>query len=663
MANYLQILINNNTGLPQGQDLYLYIIGEVYDATNNDYDYYSYQLSTDGNFVATVGAANTVYPISFSSLGVTADNTAVSYFNFNQGENFSGRIWFSTSNNLMTISKLQASQPNPSGGDLFDFVELTINANDNVNCDTTQVVGLGIPITMINPAVLSFPPTGAASQYTYPNAVGIVPGNTLSSICTNFTSYVNAVELSEFADCVASYAPAVAGNANVQWLINPGYQVPLYDASQTPSGLAVCLDKMIFQFFNYFNSGNTLSIIFEGTTYTGSVVIEAGLDISNPTQEYCALIFTDISGNTYPIFYPYFNTNSAATQGGSLNPNGVLPPPPGFWTTQNLPVSLPASGQVLQCEGVFNDGNPTSGNKTILAALQNIVVTFLNRGLIPGADMNNFFACTGNLTLTSNPVTFTDNSPADSTTVPAASLLYVPSQIPANTNPATCSVSGSIELSGATPVVTQAFSLQAGQVVVSQPDTLPGNYCQSPVAVQLTPGPNPAPDQLVQFAFNYVSASWPGGTAPSLVAPVTVTYTPNLATAPTASFAGAGFSTDIQVGMNVFDINVQNPSVVSAVGTDEFTIKSTVTGVLPSPNTDTLVVGNFYPMAGTVAKGCWNAFAAFLHYGGNGTPAPYISNQGYAFAYDDDGGYSSDITVSFPENGSCALGIYLGPLA
>jgi hypothetical protein len=183
------------------------------------------------------------------------------------------------------------------------------------------------------------------------------------------------------------------------------------------------------------------------------------------------------------------------------------------------------------------------------------------------------------------------------------------------------------------------------------------------VVVQLAKGPGPAPDQLVQFAFNYESAAWPVGTPPALSGPVQVTYTPNLASAPTASFAGTGFSSSIQAGMNVLDVNVQNPATVTAAGTSEITLQSAINGLLPSPGTDTLLIGNFFPMSGTQALGCWNAFAAFLHYGGNGTPAPYISNQGYAFAYDDDGGYSSDITVVFPQSGNTAIGIYLGPLA
>lgn len=661
MANYLQILINNDMGLGSKVELYLYIIGEV--ENSGAYDYYSYKLSTDGNVVATMGDKNKVYAIPFSSLKADPKNPGVSHFNFDQSQAFSGRIWFSTSKDLLTISSLQVNQPNPSGGLLFDFTELTITAGSSVNCDTTQVVGLGIPITIINPTVLAFPPSGKMSAYTYPNAIGIVPGNSLSSICKNFTGYANAIGLSEFSDCVQTYTAGTKSDP-VQWLINPGYQVPVYEAGQTPQGLSICMDEMIFQFFNYYyNSKNSLSITFEGVVYTGTVVIQAGFDSGAPKQEYCALCFVDPSNNQYPIFYPYFNTNSATSQGGTLNPDGVLPPPPSWWSTNGLASNIPASGQVFLCNGVFNDGNTGAyiSSKTILAALQNLVVTMLNRGMVPGATMNNLFACTGNLALIASPVYFTDNSPADSTSVVGATLLYTPTQIPPNTTASTCNVSGSIQLKKGSSKGTTLTQQFVGPHV-DPPATLPNNYCTTPIVNQLITDPTNSQDQLVQFAFQYVNAVWPDG-VPSLVAPVNVKYFPDLPTEPTASFSGTGFPSGIQKGMNVLDANVQNPSFVSSVGTDTLTIQSTINGILPSPNTDTLIIGNFFPVKDNAALGCWNAYAAFLHYGGNGIAAPYISNQGYAFAYDDDGGYSSDITVNFPESGNCSLAIYLGPLS
>jgi hypothetical protein len=654
MASYLQVQISSALTLPAGQEMYIYIIGGV-SAANNTVDYYSWHLSTDGNYVATQGSANTVYAIALSSLGT--DSNSVPYFNFDQSQGFSGRIWFSSSNSLLTISDNQVTQPDPSSGLLFDFVELTLTASQDVNLDTSQVTGLGIPITVINPAVLTFPPQTPYTDYTFPNAVGIVPGNSLQGILSNFSSYLNQIGLSAYSVCAQSYT-ATGSTTAVSWLINPGYMVPAYDSSITPSGLSVAFDNVLYEFFNFFyagagGEGGTLTIQYNSIVYTGQTVVQAGLDPANSTQEYCALIFTDPDKNTYPVFYPYFTTNSASTQGGSLNPQSSLPPPPGWWTTNNLPSTTPASGQVLLNNGVFNDQNPNVVNGTILAELQNIVVTLINRGLIPGATMNNLFVCNGQLSLTVEPVSFQDSSPNCS--LNGASLIYAPSQIPPDAI-VNANVSGSIVLNnGDADQLTQSFS----DNIVSIPASPPANYCQSPVVVQLAPVNG---QQQTNFVFDYVSAVWT--TAPQLTPPVSVTYYPTIQSAMTATFAGTGFSADIAAGMNVLDVNVQNPSSVTAATTTSISLQSSINGLLPSPNPDTLLIGNFYPTNDSgAAVGSWNAFAGFLHYGGNGIPAPYISNQGYAFAYDDDGGYSSDVTVNFPASGNCSIGIYLGPLS
>ncbi len=662
MANYLTVKINSAIALPSGQELYLYIIGGITSGTTTDY--YSYSLSTDGNYVASQGAPDTVTAIALSSLGVDPDNASSYYFNLDQSVYFSGRIWFSNSDSLLTISSLAVSQPEPSSGLLFDFAELTLTANDNVNLDTTQVVGIGIPITIVNPAAVAFPPKAPFSNYTYPNAIGIVPGNTLAGLQTNFQKYLTEVGLTDFNCCVQSYT-ASGSSTPVNWLINPGYMVPDYTSGTAPAGLSAGMDNVLFDFFNYYCSANgnnnTLSIVFEGITYTGATVIQAGIDQGNPSQQYCALIFTDTSGNTYPIFYPYFSTNSASTQGGSLNPGSSLPPAPSWWSKKGLSSTLPATGMVLQNEGVFKDQNIYVNNQTILAALQNIVVTMLNRGLIPGSTINNLFVCTGNLNLTVSPVTFTDESPMSSATLSGASLIYAPSQIPAG-GTISCTVNSATLVLNSTETTGQVTQSVTNNVVAA-PAAGTTNYCTSPVVVQLA---SEGGQEETNLVFNYLSAVWGSNAAdsPQLSGNVSVTYEPIVQTALEATFSGTGFPSGITKGMNVFDLNVQNPGTVIATRPDSVSIQSSIGGLLPSPNTDTLVFGYFYPLTQTgTAIGYWNAFAGFLHHGNSSVPAPYISNQGYAFAYDDDGGYSSDITVTFPQSGNVAVGIYLGALS
>lgn len=651
MANYLKILINSDITLSAGETLYVYIIGNV------SGDYYSYNLSTDGNYVASYNTADTVYAIELTSLGVDASRSNTYYFQFDQSQAFSGRVWFSTANNLLTITNGAVSQPEPGSGAFFDFTEFTIVAGTCANCDTSQVVGLGIPITMVNPSELAFPPSGDTSQYTYPNAVGIVPGQSLNTICNNFTNYVNAIGLSDFSACVQNYS-------GTKWLMNPGSQIANYAAGTTPSGLATSLDGAIEQFFTYFyNSGNTLNITFGGMNYTGSTLIQAGIDTGNPTQEYCYLNLVDTNNIAYPIYYPYFNTNSALPQGGGLNPGGTLPPPPSFWTSGgSLPTTSPASAQALLCEGVFNDGNPTVSNSVVLAGLQNIVVSLINRGLIPGGSFNNFFPCDGTMSLNITPTTVTDPAPNESCSLSGASLLYTPTLVPAGLqSTAGAGITGSVNLEGALTGGKTLVQAVNGTSVAAAPSGA-SNYCTSPVIVQFMANPDGSNNQLLQFAFNYDSAVWPSSNTPALSSSVTITYE-NADTAMTGTFTGENFSSEIVAGMNVFDISTQNPGTITAASTTSLTVQSSINGLNRFTNPDTLIVGNFYPVSKGQAVGCWNAYAAFLHYGGNGSPAPYISNQGYAFAYDDDGGYSSDITVNFPASGDVSLGLYLGPLS
>jgi len=656
MTNTLKVLISNNTGLPTTETLNIYIIGGIQDG-KNEY-YYSYQL--DSNHIAQKGKDNQVYPIALSSLPVDADGN--SYFFFEQSSNFSGRVWFSTSTDLITIKKLAANQPNPWDGKLFDFVELTITPNDNVNCDTTQVVGLGIPITMVNPSANKpFPPTPAtASKYTYPDAVGIVPDQSLEKISANLQAFAASTGLDAFADCATSYANTTPGEkGTVNWLINPGYLVKAYDSSKAPKGMAIALDKAIYKFFNYYLN-NTLDFVFKGIQFSGQTVKDHTIPKDASGTKYTALVFTDTNKNKYPIFYPYFNTNSTDTQGGDLNPGdgNTPPPPPAFWSSHGLDAKISATGQVLQCEGAFNDSNPHVTDTTILSALQNIVVSMLNRGLVPGKTMDNLIVCTGQLTLAVETTDFTDPTPQFENIKGAGRLYTIPNHIvPAGTPLDSITInSGKLKLqTGPKSYITQTISTVDGKITVSDVPGKPVNQC-SRVTVQY------ASNQQVQLAFIYENANWPDKVKPVFEGPIKGTYKGAVSSSPKASFATLDDISKVKAGMDVFDINVQNPAKVVSTGPAQVNIESTIDGLLPSPTTDTLFFGHFFPQVNGVAKGQWNAYAAFLHYGGDSFDAPYISNQGYAFAYDDDGGYSSDITIYFEGNAAPTLGVYLGPL-
>ena len=113
----------------------------------------------------------------------------------------------------------------------------------------------------------------------------------------------------------------------------------------------------------------------------------------------------------------------------------------------------------------------------------------------------------------------------------------------------------------------------------------------------------------------------------------------------------AQFATGLTSGMTMTGISLDDPTYVyqATANAGHITIYSPQ-GMEPL-NTNILTFSQFYPVDGTKKPvGQWNAYAAFFHIGdpANSVPAPTVDGKGYAFAYDDNGGYSSDITVQLP---------------
>ena len=74
---------------------------------------------------------------------------------------------------------------------------------------------------------------------------------------------------------------------------------------------------------------------------------------------------------------------------------------------------------------------------------------------------------------------------------------------------------------------------------------------------------------------------------------------------------------------------------------------------IASMNTNILAFTDFYPVDSKFnPEGTWNAYAGFFHIGDpkNGVKAPAVDGRGYAFAFDDNGGYSSDISTPVPNS-------------
>ncbi len=114
-------------------------------------------------------------------------------------------------------------------------------------------------------------------------------------------------------------------------------------------------------------------------------------------------------------------------------------------------------------------------------------------------------------------------------------------------------------------------------------------------------------------------------------------------------------------GMTITGIQLNNPTYLySACSSqpDVVTIYSPQ-GLKPI-NTNILTFSDFYPLDGGKPIGSWNAYAAFFHKGDPlaGYAAPTVGGRGYAFAFDDNGGYSSDMSISIPASSSVSVSVF-----
>lgn len=119
-------------------------------------------------------------------------------------------------------------------------------------------------------------------------------------------------------------------------------------------------------------------------------------------------------------------------------------------------------------------------------------------------------------------------------------------------------------------------------------------------------------------------------------------------------------------GMNLVKQVAAQPTTVVAANTVgnnpvQIVITSPVDALLPV-NTCQFICGTFYPTPTSNAASYSNIYSGYLHNGLGTAQAPLLNNIGYGYAYDDQGGYSNDITVGFDSNNSLTLGVFLGPL-
>lgn len=173
--------------------------------------------------------------------------------------------------------------------------------------------------------------------------------------------------------------------------------------------------------------------------------------------------------------------------------------------------------------------------------------------------------------------------------------------------------------------------------------TLLGNL-ENQVGSLLTRGLTPAINNLISFSAQYSAADIQYNQ-------VSITSLPS--------------DVIISTGMYmVKQLAAQPLKVVSAAtvgnSTEQIIITNPVGQILPIPES-LFQCGSFYPDT-TNSAGYSNIYSKYLHYGLGSNTAPLLDNIGYGYSFDDQGGYSNDITANYDSNNSLTVGIFLGPL-
>jgi len=408
-------------------------------------------------------------------------------------------------------------------------------------------------------------------------------------------------------------------------------------------------------------------------------------------------------GATYQIFYPYFGNNDGNSVNTGLSAASDAPYWfGGFSSSSNIKYNLPltsAGRMVFGASGVFADNvsqqayyanhGSLSANydPVMLGNLENQLVTMLNRGITPNTgDTTNLHLRTGSNTAndliyvdlsqiqraTTQNITYSSSSGALTSFL--ASDLSQNAGVPSGSSVLWNNMSGTIYFTypSSGEAVTQTFTVVPNDITQSftlNPATTTGsNYVTNTNYLIVNGVPT-------QVQFEWLNAI--GLSTANVQVEFNLEYAPTMTEAhyavlhlfspygqtqltyqngnlgPTANFptnlVGATNNAP-ESGMTVTGIGLSNPTYVyQASNTNPDAIIIYSPQAMSPINTNILAFSDFYPEdASGNPLGAWNAYAAFFHTGLNGETAPTVDGKGYAFAFDDNGGYSSDITVQLP---------------
>ncbi len=484
--------------------------------------------------------------------------------------------------------------------------------------------------------------------------------------------------------------------------------VPLSFFVPPSTPLVTAFDQAIHDLFAAFSTPThilaTPGAIYEGELRQDFAV--PSINDTGATTNYTVIEFTELgtfSGLTntitapagtpqkYQVFYPYFTTNSTASpNGNALTPGGVPAPPkwwkPGYYGGGQLDWLTSPSQMVFACDGVFaddvyqeqyfvNEKGDSNWDHTVLGNIENQMSSWLNRGMSPSGNLENrvgFLAGADliRVDLTQKKATTADDLLPDQVT--GAQVYYLPSQLTSAipSPPADGwgvvwpTLTGTLKLGGtAIQSFTVERQLSGGTMTLPMVFTdigSPSNKATSGLlqleasgAVQniyMTMESASGLDQLsVSFAFDYGPATTEAryGTVSLLSPPAGWTDT-------TAGTAG------IEAGMKMIAFSqFKTPMEVYQVDATAGTVTLYAPTGLQAFNTNVLQFADFYPVDSKGNPvGSWNAYSGFWHEGDrrNGVAAPTIDARSYAFPFDDDGGYSSDINLTWQQGSQGQVG-------
>ncbi len=521
----------------------------------------------------------------------------------------------------------------------------------------------------------------SASSITLQNAHA--PFTNLSSATLSFYPASNCGLQQVFDEAIFSlfnYYAAGADKPNTLYLVGNGttsgmeiYSGQVIDDYQLPAGMTDI-------------NGNT------GTQYTVFQFVGTGLCYNG--ADATLQPSTQQAGATYQIFYPYFSTNCTYLPNTTI----LAPPPPCWWkpgygATMNPPAGdlnlvASASQMVFACNGVFADqiyqqfayANTTTPlqDPSALANLANQLVTWLNRGIAPATCSSSnlhmrigYFAATDIAPL--DPANVQKHTASDLTpilfgattsfnlTPPTGTIIDVPSiagKLSWGTND-----SDSVHFALAYCTSGNYWYPVFTGLTAATGDTIPQNSNQS-LALQLknqNQGQSsgnliPAKGQPTQIQINWSTAVGLGSVTGTLSFNCSSQLSNHYATLHLLSPYGqannpynagdlgpaTNLTNNLKAGMQMTSLAAfSQPMSVYYVDSTQIILYSPIP--LSPFNTGILSFGEFYPMCNGYPKGSWNAYAYFFHQAGGAC----IDGRGYAFPFDDNGGYSSDLNVNF----------------